>query len=67
MDDADLATEYLERFEAAALTQRKRILQPAGACHYCGEALTGTTLFCNVACAQDYEHERVTREKQGLA
>jgi len=67
MDDADLASEHLERFEAAALAKRRPVLIPAGRCHYCSEEIGPGALFCGVGCHQDYEHERVTREKQGMA
>ena len=67
MDDADLAQEHLERFEKSALTRRKPVLLPAGACHYCGEALNPGILFCDKDCATSFEEERATKERQGLA
>jgi hypothetical protein len=65
-DDADLAQDHLERFEASVLAKRRPVLVACQACHWCGETIGPGALFCGVACHQDYEHERVTREKQGM-
>lgn len=50
-DQADAATEL---FLNVALSNRKKVLQYAGACHNCSEPLE-VGIFCSSECREDYE------------
>ena len=73
MDDADLAGDNTDRFEADAVAfysgqAKSRALIPAGFCHYCGERVVHGMLFCDITdndCAKDWEHEQQRRKANG--
>lgn len=65
MDEVDRAQAEEERYRQEALARRRRTLIPTGQCHYCGEALDRRELFCDLACATEYERENDIRTKQG--
>lgn len=56
MDECDKASEYQRVANQAAASYRRPVppIQPDGRCHACGEPVTGR-LFCDGACADDYE------------
>ncbi|WP_417841994.1 hypothetical protein [Terasakiella sp.] len=63
-DVIDIAQEIEELALATAIRSRKAApglkLQPAGICQNenCGEDVTGDRLFCNRACADEYEETK---------
>jgi len=69
-DEADLAFDSEQRYLTQALAaQRKRVgvLQPSGACHYCGNTEgIEVRLFCDSDCAADWEYEHSLRQRLGL-
>lgn len=61
MDDADRTSdrEEIEMAQALkAVSNRKREIEPNGACHFCEEAVLQDKLFCDSDCAQDWEKRR---------
>lgn len=70
-DDIDRAQEREEEFRRIALEEQARKrgqnLPPCGECYGCGEPFPpkDNRLFCNGACADDYEAERKQRANQG--
>lgn len=68
-DEADRASEYAQtKLDAAIAAPRKAHRpEPQGMClsHRCGEEFTNPEdaqrLFCNAACAQDYERQRTAK------
>ena len=70
-DEADLAFDAEQRHlrhALAAQTQRSRVLQPTGCCHFCGNTEDlADRLFCDRDCADDWEYESSLRRKVGMA
>lgn len=59
MDDADRAEEKIENTISAGIEDARyhlvnRELTPCGACHWCGEYVRGSQLFCDNECASDH-------------
>lgn len=67
-DIADHASEYQERMQSAALARRHDTSDrptPNGECHACGEDVEGERIFCDSACARDWNHEQQRRKANG--
>lgn len=67
MDDADRAEERIENTIADALAEvrRKPSLLAVGFCHYCGEAVAPSHLFCDKDCASDWDYEQARKKANG--
>jgi hypothetical protein len=63
-DEADQAQVQIEQMNELYLSKRHRVLIATGCCHFCGEEVDDTRLFCANAtpgdrgCADDYEREQ---------
>lgn len=57
MDDADLPQPRIEMTVQIAREQIKRApaLRHTGCCHFCDEPVESPLLFCEKACAEDFE------------
>ena len=64
-DIADDAERREAQHRADALKVRKPMLTPCGACHYCGESVRGSLLFCNADCRDDHEAMEAARRRNG--
>lgn len=68
-DDSDRATdleqaardEAVNRIRAAAPNR----LKPTGYCFYCSEPVRAPKIFCDAACAGDYDHEQKLKRASG--
>lgn len=62
MDICDTADEYMDAMMRARIADaRSRTdsgLRPVGHCHWCGEPVTQSQLFCDSDCTVDYERAR---------
>lgn len=69
-DEADLAFDSEQRHLTQALAaqrQRRRVLQPVGCCHNCGNSDgMQERLFCDADCAADWEYQDSLRRRLGL-
>lgn len=73
-DDADIAQDEIEFFQAIHLSRRHKVLLATGKCHYCDEDVDSSRLFCDNSdpktgdrgCAADYEAEQEARARSGL-
>lgn len=67
MDDADRATERIQQVIDTARAQAAAApaLRPRGTCHFCGECVTGKLLFCDKACAEDFDAEEAQLRRMG--
>lgn len=65
MDELDRAQMMEEKEREAALLLRKPVLKPVGVCWNCGEPVSGTTLFCDIDCRNDYEKEQEAKKRNG--
>lgn len=69
-DDADIAGERTEKFDADAVAHysklaKHRELMPVYKCHYCGDDLTGANqLFCDNLCASDWQAEQDAKKRK---
>ena len=61
----DQASDREEQDRALALKVRMPTLKPCGACHYCGESVRGSLLFCNADCRDDHEAAEAARKRNG--
>lgn len=64
MDDADRADKVINNTVADGLSaiRRSPSLVPAGFCHFCGEAVQPSHLFCDTDCRDDYDHMQARRK-----
>jgi hypothetical protein len=62
-DEIDRAQELNLLTNELAAKHRKPVLPAIGICHYCSEAVPGDAKFCDGECADEYEKERVLRER----
>lgn len=63
-DIADDADEQIQANLDLALQQarsQRRRYQPCGACHFCGEEVTGQKIFCDSDCEQLQAREVAAR------
>ena len=66
MDDADRADQEAESNLAECLYRaRAPALRPKGRCHFCDEPVDGNKLFCEKACAEDFEIEEAALKRIG--
>jgi hypothetical protein len=64
-DEADRANEQMEMSLALSLKRREKTLLAVGFCHFCESRLRDGVLFCEKACAVDYEHEQRLKKIKG--
>lgn len=63
MDDCDRARQYQDAHNQQAAAYRRPVpaIKPLGWCHACGADMAGLALFCDAACANEYE--RMERQR----
>lgn len=74
MDDADRSDTRIQAaiddgIENARIAMSKTKLLPCGSCHWCGESVSGSQLFCDDienGCAKDWQHDHDRRKASGL-
>ena len=57
-DDIDIASELELDFQRRAIEAHRtgaKTLKPFGYCYNCEEQVTGSRIFCDQDCAEDYE------------
>ena len=66
-DDADRAEERIENTLADALAEvrRKPSLIAVGVCHYCGERIAPSHLFCDIHCRDDWSAQKEAQKRNG--
>mgnify|MGYP006951221934 CR=1 FL=1 len=70
-DLADLAFDSEQSYLSLAMAaqrSKRRVLQPVGACHNCGNTeQIDQRLFCDADCAADWDYADSLRRRLGLA
>lgn len=66
-DEADITDERMALELPRLIAASRKPVGPAacGACHFCGEPVTGTRVFCDEDCAQDWQREQMHKAREG--